>query len=1046
MGEKSDAQRIINDLRIAKKTPLDKLSHIENPSPELNENKDGDPQVISLKTILTQILSEIESPIVMDFGAGKGTLIPILHEIQEFKNGAYIAINRPIIGEELEQKFVKYKFYKNPKSELISFEDFFAYGNDVDVIVIKNVIHEIDSIKELGEVLHNLFDVLSHQRCVVLQDMDILNVPELGNCPYLASDLVSLFETCGFKTTLTKFKSHSGIDLYTLVAEKTNFKNLSSAEIAKMLASIRETQLLTIQKELDEQYSNKTTDDAYNCAIQHFNHYAIQKQISDYKNEKSPISEIEMFKNNLNLNEGNIRIKINNKKRNLIDIPWFSNREKDLNTFTNNFLNSENNIFFLSGPRNIGKTTFAFVSLKSRNPDRKPLYIRIPEYCDYWKFLELLFNELELDISLKDLIEHNKKDISDIILDFISRFAAETIICIDDFENLLEEYNMSDDALEYFLHKLSQIGGIKCLIISSKNFNDSDSLFSNCFDYKLNLFPKDYYVIKMFDGLISKEKYGIDKYPEKLIQAVGKHPAIAYLVAKKIQKSGSIELVLRYELDIIKRQIVDSILDNLNMSPAEENILQIMSLLVRPEKLDVIEKLTDETNLIIKLSEEGLIYFYDDQYFILETIREFYKIHARNSHNYSEICDKIASAYKNESLKYVGNKKIEYYRKYVDFKLSVGVTDLNIDLDDSYFTSEILELADTFYRFNEYEDAIKIYEKLDAKSPSLKYKLKKAASYVRLNEEKGDIIYESLIKEHDSPRIKSSYVSSLIAANRYSTARDKLISYFGSNIENYHPYQIDQRAKIEDNLGNHEIAEDLYYRNLENSLTDYNLNLLINMYMKLYDNQKALDTINLYEKYLPYSRLIRTEKAKVLERNNKPYEASIILEELYKNDNKNAHIVLPYIKILLSLKKFDPLKLDVARDALKASSDSKPRELYIQAQIHVDIESKDFSSAESLLDYYFPEKINSNNSHINSLKATHYYKKAMYLKESNLSAYKESLYKALKYTDLGLEISNIPLLMQRIDILREIGDKTSFDKTLKCIQKINPNITISNQI
>ena len=1041
----SDAERIIRDFFKNDGDSLDELSCIEKSPSELSGNKNGDPQVISLKTALTQIISEIDSPVVMDFGAGKGTLIPLLAEIQGFENenGTYIAVNKPVIEDDLKLLFTEYDFYRKPNSRLIDFEDFFGLEMDgkCNVIVIKNVIHEIDSIKELGDVLYNIFGLLSPNGCIVLQDMQILKQPELGNCPYLVSDMENLFKKSGFITNLTTFNSYSGIPLYTLVARK-NQGQYSSKDISEILLSIRKAQRKPIRDKLYEQYESKKTPDKYLCIVQHFDLFAIEKQISDYNNESNPYSSIDIFKHNLALNENNFYENICGKKKSLLDIPWFNNRGQAFKVFTNQFMNSKNSTFLLLGPKNIGKTTFAFESLKSRNPDRNPLYIKIPKYCDYWKFLYLLFNEFEVNISLNDFNGDEKKDISNLILEIIGKFAGEIIFCFDDFENLLEDRSISDPDLEYFMNKLSQISEVKCIIISNKNINGSDSLFNNCLDYKLRLFPKDYHVIQMFDTLISKERYGIKDYPEELIQAIGKHPAIAYLVGKTIQKSGSIELVMKHKLDSIKHQIVNSILDNLEMSHLEENVLQIMSLLVGSEKIQIIEKLIDDTKLILKLSEEGLIYYYNDKYFILETLRDFYRIQAKQSTNYQQICNKIASVYLDESIKSTGNKKIEYYRKYVNFELSMGETNLNIDVDDVYFTSEILELADTFYKFNDYKDALKIYKKLAEKSPLLKYKLKIAACYVRLDNKKGDENYNSLINETNLPRIKSSYISSLIAADRYSDALGKLLLYFGKNVKTYHPYQIGQRAKIEDNLGNYDVAEDLYYKHLNNFCSDYNLLPLINMYMKLYENQTALNTIESYEGFFSKSKLLLTEKSKVLERLNRPDDAYALLNELFENDKQNAHIILPYVKVLLSLNKSYSIYLDIAKNVLQESSDSKPHDLYIQAKVLVEIESKKFSEAERLLDYHFQDK-SKNSLHINSLKATHYYKKAIFLKESNISDYKSSLYKALNYTKSGFEFSNIPLLMQRLDILRELGDEILFEKTQDFIHKINPKIAIS---
>ena len=100
---------------------------------EPQENKKGDPQVISLKTALAQILAKIDSPKLMDFGCGKGTLIPILSDIPDFKDkkGVYIGINKPEIGDEIRIAFMKSNFYKNPGSDLLNYEDFISKIDEI---------------------------------------------------------------------------------------------------------------------------------------------------------------------------------------------------------------------------------------------------------------------------------------------------------------------------------------------------------------------------------------------------------------------------------------------------------------------------------------------------------------------------------------------------------------------------------------------------------------------------------------------------------------------------------------------------------------------------------------------------------------------------------------------------------------------------------------------------------------------------------------------------------------------------------------------------
>ena len=114
------------------------ISALEDVPKELRENKKGDPQVISLKTALTQILAEIDTPKLMDFGCGKGTLIPILSDIPDFKDkrGMYIGVNMPEIEDDVMTAFVKSGFYKDPGSELLDYEAFISKIDEMESNII----------------------------------------------------------------------------------------------------------------------------------------------------------------------------------------------------------------------------------------------------------------------------------------------------------------------------------------------------------------------------------------------------------------------------------------------------------------------------------------------------------------------------------------------------------------------------------------------------------------------------------------------------------------------------------------------------------------------------------------------------------------------------------------------------------------------------------------------------------------------------------------------------------------------------------------------
>jgi hypothetical protein len=654
----------------------------------------------------------------------------------------------------------------------------------------------------------------------------------------------------------------------------------------------------------------------------------------------------------------------------------------------------------------MGKTTFALEAFRSRNPDRKPIYIKTPKNCDYWKFIENIFLELEVNVGLDKLSTENKQEITDIVLKFISKFSDKVIFCFDDFENTLESYQIADKYLEDFLSKLSKIDNIKCFLICNRQLRNINEVFDNFIVHPLELFPKDYHVEQVLDALIAREKFGVEQYPSELISAIGRHPSIAFLVGENISRYGSVDLVLKNKIQSIKKRVISSILSDIDITLSEEKTLCIMSLFAGPEYFKVIEKIINDSNAFANLVEKGLIYFYESKYFILDTLKEHFQGHASKLEDYNIITNKIKEIYSDEfknNREY--NVKINYYRKLTNFRLFLGETDVVLDPNDEYYSSELAELADTYFRNRDYNEALNIYEKLiSSKKSQIRFQMRRASCLVRLRNSKGRKYYEELIEKnkhiekYEYYRITSSYIDSLIYVNKYLNER----------------------------------------------LTARNLKLLIDMYSKMGDSRGALEIIEDYEPSFPRSNLLKLEKGKILVRLGNNLPAVDILEDLYNTDPLDADCLLTLVRAFLNLSKEEKKYLEKAEILLNKSDNAKPRDLYVQAKILLMIEEEDFNNAVRLLFRKFPDEKYGNNDYINSLKATVYLKKGISYKEKGLPEYQNILTKALGFTDYGLSLSSVPILMQRIWILREMDETALIEETKEKILKINPNIPIKD--
>ena len=266
-----------------------RLLSLEKLPIEQSKTGKADPQLISLKTALTHILEDMNSKKILDFGCGKGTLIPILCDILKSNdyNCIYIGVNVPEIEDDLRLTFTKSCLFGKEGSTLLNFSDFLEKKNlQFNIIVIKNVIHEIQSINEMGDIIFKLLKMLQKNGKIIIQDMELLPEAERGNCSYMVSDLKELFEENGLRCTETHYDSHSGIPLFTLTGTKIE-EPKSEEMICKKLLYIRKIQHKSIKDNLYKQIENNKNVEIVQYMTKHLDYFAIEKQIIDYESDQS---------------------------------------------------------------------------------------------------------------------------------------------------------------------------------------------------------------------------------------------------------------------------------------------------------------------------------------------------------------------------------------------------------------------------------------------------------------------------------------------------------------------------------------------------------------------------------------------------------------------------------------------------------------------------------------------------------------------------------------------------------------------------------------
>jgi tetratricopeptide (TPR) repeat protein len=164
----------------------------------------------------------------------------------------------------------------------------------------------------------------------------------------------------------------------------------------------------------------------------------------------------------------------------------------------------------------------------------------------FWPFLEQLFAQLGLRLAvdvLSVLGNINFEKLRPPIGQFLNQFVGRIVIVVDNFDDLLDSNGVIfdrdlDQLLAFVLSKETAK-----LILSSKadyvpralQETGTTGLMTKV---RMGRYGTDQTVINVLDDHFNRGKAKLDEYPEKLIQAIDRHPLVAALAAQILGRSG----------------------------------------------------------------------------------------------------------------------------------------------------------------------------------------------------------------------------------------------------------------------------------------------------------------------------------------------------------------------------------------------------------------------------------------------------------------------------------------------------------------------------
>lgn len=224
-----------------------------------------------------------------------------------------------------------------------------------------------------------------------------------------------------------------------------------------------------------------------------------------------------------------------------------------------------------------------------------------------WSVLEQFFEKIGINISTKTFVtlkEINYENIRQLMIGFLNDYGDNLIIVIHYLERVLtEKGEVEDKELRKFIQDITKSSIYSVLLLSRIKYRNIDNGEYKYFS--LSLFPEGKHVINVLDDYINRSEYGIDTYPSPLLEAVGRHPYMAYMAAKIIKKRGIVVLDDEKFLDEIRLELHKELMKRL-IDEKTLPAMQILQYLRSPIPVKEVEKLCD-TDSVIQCIQDGLI-------------------------------------------------------------------------------------------------------------------------------------------------------------------------------------------------------------------------------------------------------------------------------------------------------------------------------------------------------------------------------------------------------------------------------------------------------
>ena len=765
-------------------------SYFENEPIQNAEKVAKDNQLNTLALMFQELFGKYGSGTIADIGCGKGALLSYLCDKTDFmskKEWIYCAIDFHENLEKVNSLVLDKKIHR--RVQLIELEKFYVSSiEELDVttpivFVCRNVLHELDinaTAKLLTYLAHHDFETL------ILQDLMNFKQGERGNVCWDNEILKKLLEKIGFQVIIVPYESKSNAKWLNAIVTKKNAIALEVDQIRELVLKAREEQYDKWTKDyssIQEEFV-LTVDRDLQIAALAGQLKECECNVEEYEPDSKTILDIIQQKLNKFCSE--------NIGDELEILDNFRDRAHIQDELEKRLLVRYSRIQVIGGPK-IGKTCLVNRLLSRRSYGKPVIVIDLMKTSNVWSVLEQIFEKLNIHFSSKTFMNLTKIKYSDIqaeVVNFLNLHGDNLIFVFQYMEKILkEDGDIVDKELELFFQDITCSAIYSIFFLSRIEYKGMDS--DRYTVHYLAPFPEEKHVINVLDDYINRGKYNIQAYPDKLLNAIGRHPYMAYMAAKIVIKEGVSIIDNDKFLDEIRlklhKELMKRLIDELTM-PA----MLVLQYLRMPIPLKEAKELCDNASLD-QCILDGLVLEkmeYGEKIIACVCNLELLSLNGDEKSDL-QILKEIALKYEKA---YRRTENPIYLRESIYFKVCTG--DRSIHQLGKMYMTEIKGAADYWYKKRDYSKVVWACELLEeAGLGDIEVTIQKAASLMRIpvveKIKEGKNIFASEVTQRSPYKHKSKYVDALLYIGEFEEAIIKLkeLGFDENKCQSWQAYQ-----------------------------------------------------------------------------------------------------------------------------------------------------------------------------------------------------------------------------------------------------------------